>query len=89
MTKYPVPYDGAFSRPTAATREMIILARQELPLEDRYNVNAILRKTVEIADKRYSGESFTNHLSRMRINNVSDFKKKIEYFLIYEDNMKK
>ena len=88
MTKYPIPYEGSFSRPTGATREIIIQARKALPNEDQYNVNAIVRKSIEIADARYPGKSFENHLGRMHIKSIADLKQKIEYFLVYEDKSK-
>lgn len=83
------PYKGSFSKPTGATREIIIQARAALPSEEQYNVNSILRKSIEIADKRYVGKSFKNQLGRMHIKSTNDLKQKIEYFLVYEDNAKK
>ena len=60
-----------------------------MPPEERYNVNSILRMSIEIADKRYVGRSFKNQLRRMHIESTNDLKQKIEYFLVYEDNAKK
>lgn len=87
MDYYPKPCEEkAFSKPTKATRELIIQAREELSPADRNNVYAICRAIMPLAQKRYPGEGVANQLTRMGIPKSKDLIRKIEFFLVYEND---